>query len=167
MDTRTQLHAILDDLDEDELISAEIYLLAIVHRRAAPEASEAQLDSLDERGQLFQRAAEERWREAGQRAKDRGLGFLMGFGGGGGFGFDLRGRANGKMHFSYSDEGASVEETLRFIAGQEIEIWDRFGISDEGDGLLYKQIVKSGGRDLTREEVFPLQDTDGNTRVIG
>ena len=45
---------------------------------------------------------------------------MMGFGGGGGFGFDLRGRADGKMHFSYSGEGASVEETLRFIAGQEI-----------------------------------------------
>ncbi|MGA2728833.1 MAG: hypothetical protein ABSE96_13550 [Terracidiphilus sp.] len=123
-------------------------------------------EPFDERGQLFQRAAEEHWPEAGQRAKDRGLGFVIGFGGGGGFGFDLRGRANGKMHFSYSDEGASVEETLRFIAGQEIEIWDRFGISDEGDGLLYKQIVKSGGRDLTREEVFPLQDTDGNTRIV-
>lgn len=64
MDTRTRLHGTLDDLDEDELIAAEIYLLAIVHRRASPEASEAQLDSLDERGQLFQRAAEERWREA-------------------------------------------------------------------------------------------------------
>ncbi len=90
----------------------------------------------------------------------------MGFGGGGGFGFDLRGRANGNMRFSYSDEGASVEETLHFIAGQEIEISDLFGISDEGDGLLYKQIVKSGGRDLTREEVFPFQGTDGNTRFV-
>ena len=70
MGTRSQLHAILDDLDEEELIAVEIYLLAIVHRRASPEASEAQLDSLDQRGQLCQRAAEERWREAAQRAKD-------------------------------------------------------------------------------------------------
>jgi hypothetical protein len=165
MDTRTRLHAILDDLDADELISAEIYLMAIVHRRISPEPSETQLDSLKERGQLFERDAKKRWREAGQRAKDRGLGIVMGFGGGGGFGFDLRGRAKGTMRFSYSDEGASVEETLHFVAGQEIEISDRFGISDEGDGLLYKQIVKCGGRDLTREEVFPFQGTDGNTRV--
>jgi hypothetical protein len=61
---------------------------------------------------------------------------------------------------------AQTDGNRCFIAGQEIEVWDRFGISDEGDGLLYKQIVKSGGRDLTREEVFPLQGTDGNTRVV-
>jgi hypothetical protein len=82
--------------------AAEIDLLAIVHCRASPEASKAQSDSLDQRGQLFQRAAGERWREAAQRAKDRGLGFMMGFGGSGGFGFDLRARADGKMHFASS-----------------------------------------------------------------
>jgi hypothetical protein len=158
MDTRTRLHALLDDLDEDELLAAEIYLLAIVHRRASLEPSEAQLDNLRQRGELFQRAAEERWREAGQRAKDRGQGIVTGFGGGGGFGLDLRGHASGTMRFSYSDEGALVHEALHFVAGQEIEIWDRFGISAEGNELLYNQTVKSGGRDLTREEMFVFRE---------
>lgn len=155
MDIRTRLHAILDDLDEEELISADVYLLAITHRRGAAEATEEQSNSLQERGETFQKAAEKRWQEAGRRAKDRGLRFVSGFGGGGGFGFDLHGRANGSMRFSYSDEGASVQEALHFIAGQDFEIWDRLGISEDRSRLLYKQTVKSGGRDLTREETFP------------
>jgi hypothetical protein len=162
MDTHARLRAVLDDLDEEELISAEIHLLAIVHRRSSREASDAELDKLTERGEAFQKDAEKRWHETAQRASDRGLRFVTGFGGGGGFGLDLHGRANGHMRFSYSDDGAFVEETLRFIAGQGIEIRDQFGLSNEGTELLFKQHIKSGGRDLTREAAFPFQGTEGN-----
>jgi hypothetical protein len=163
MDNRPRLHALVDDMDEDELVSAEIYLLAIVHQRVAPQPSDGELDRLKERGESFQMDAEQRWRQSGQRSKGRRI--VSGFGGGGGFGVDLQGRPNGKMYFSYSDDGNSVEEKLHFIAGQEVEIRDRFAISDDGRRLLYEQLVKSGGRHVTREEEFPFHGTDGNRGV--
>jgi hypothetical protein len=74
MDTSAQLHAMLDDFDDDEIISAEAYLLSILHLRNQPEISEPELARLDNRRADFRRVAEQHWREASQRAaQGRGI----------------------------------------------------------------------------------------------
>jgi hypothetical protein len=156
MDTRPQLHALLDDFDDDEIIAAEMYLFSILHRRGQPERNDSELARLNQRGDEFGKKAEEHWREAGQGAKES-RGIVSSFGGGGGFGFDFRGRGIGKRSYEYWDGGDAVVETLRFVAGHEIEIIERFGLSNDGTSLLYKQEIKSGGREVSREEAFPVQ----------
>jgi hypothetical protein len=125
-----------------------------VHHRHQPEVSESELARLKERRAEFTKVAESHWREASQRAQ-QGRGIVTSFGGGGSFGFDFRGRATGKVSFSYGDGADSVEETLRFVAGQEVEIVNRFGPSPDGANLVYKQAVKSGGHTATWQESFP------------
>lgn len=154
MDNRARLHAMLDDLDDDEIIAAEAYLCSIVDRRHQPETRETELAHLKERRTEFEKIAEGHWREAVQRTQqDRGI--VSSFGGGGSFGFDFRGRPSGKVSFSYGEGTNCVEETLRFVAGQEVEIVNRVGLSPDGANLVYKQAVKSGGRTATWEESFP------------
>ena len=154
MDNRARLHAMLDDLDDDEIIAAEAYLSSIMHRRHRPEMSKPELVRLEERRAEFERIAQSHWREAFQRAQ-QGRGIVSSFGGGGSFGSDFRGRATGKASFSYGDGADLVEETLRFVGGQEIEIVNRVGLSPDGTNLVYKHAVKSGGHTATWEDSFP------------
>jgi hypothetical protein len=153
MDTRVRLHAMLDDLDDEEIIAAEAYIFSIVHLRNQPEVNKPEQARLDRRRAEFEKVARSHWSDSFQRAQGRGM--VSGFGGGGSFGFDFRGRATGRAVFSYFDGAESVEETLRFIAGQEVEMVNRFGLSADGTNLAYKQTVKSGGRTVSREESFP------------
>jgi len=154
---RARLHAMLDDFDDDEIIAAEAYLCSILEGRHQPERSEPELARLERRREEFKRIAESHWREAFQLAQGQGRGLISSFGGGGSFGFDFQGRATGKASFSYRDGADSVEEILRFIAGQEVEIVNRLGLSPDGKNLVYKQTVKSGGHTATSEESFPFR----------
>jgi hypothetical protein len=156
MDNRARLHTMLDDLDDDEIIAAEAYLCSIVHRRHQSDMSEPELARLKERRAEFEKVAESHWREAFQRAQ-QGRGIVSSFGGGGSFGFDFRGRPIGKVSFSYGEGAESVEETLRFVAGQEVEIVNRVGLSPDGANLVYRQAVKSGEHTATWEESFPFK----------
>jgi hypothetical protein len=154
MDTRTQLHAIVDDFNDDELFAAEMYLKGILLRRGQPQRSELDTAELRKRSDEFRMVAEQHWKEAGLKAKASG-GIISGFGGGGGFGLDFQGRPTGKMSYEYSYGNESCVEMLRFIAGQEIDIAERFLLTDDGKSLLYEQTAKSGGRAETCTHYFP------------
>src|SRR4051794_2975250 len=125
MDSRAQLKSLLDGMDEDELFAAEIYLLNIVKRRTPSVRTEPRLAQLDRRAEEFRRSVEQHWRDAATHSP-AGRGSISGLGGGGGTGYDFRGRAEGKMSFTYSETESTVEESLRFVAGYEIVTVDRF-----------------------------------------
>jgi hypothetical protein len=154
MDYRARLHAMLDDLDDDEIIAAEAYLSSIVRRRHRREMSTPELARLEERRAEFERTAESHWLDAAHRAKQE-QGIVWSFGGGGSFGSDFRGRATGKASFSYPDGADLVEETLRFFAGQEVEIVNRIRLSPDGANIIYQQSVRSGGHTATWKDSFP------------
>jgi len=149
-----ELHAILDDLNDDELIAAEMHLKGILLRRRQTAPSEPGEARLRQRGEEFHTLAEQHWKEAGRKAKASG-GIVSGFGGGGGFGFDFKGRPTGKLSYEYTNLDECFVETLRFVAGQEIEIRERFALSDDGKELFYEQATKSGGRVEQHTESFP------------
>ncbi len=140
-------------MDEDELFAASIYLFNIINHRTPTERTGPGLARLDRRVEEFRQAAEQHWREAAAQPVG-GRGVISGFGGGGGTGFDFEGRAQGKMSYQYSLPGTDIKESLRFVAGCEIVIIDRFGMSVEGTELFYEQSVKSSGREVTRKNTF-------------
>jgi hypothetical protein len=154
MDTRAELHAILDVLDDDELFAAEMHLKGILLRRQQTPPSEPGDARFRQRSEEFRALAEQHWKKAGRRAKASG-GIVSGFGGGGGFSFDFKGRPTGKLSYKYTNLDECFEEPLRFVVGQEIEIQERFALSDDGKELLYEQIIKSGGRVEQSTESFP------------
>jgi len=156
MNTREQLHAMIDQFEEGELLAAEAYLLSVLHSRSRPEFNQQTTARIKERTDRFQTSAEQHWQESVQRVKESGRGFVSGFGGGGGIGIDHQGRAEGTMSFHYRDGEGWVHETLRFFAGNEVEIIERFAMSDEGTELLYAQKVTCGGRVVERAETFPV-----------
>lgn len=156
-DIRTELHTILDDFNEDELFVAEMYLKAILLRRQHPQRGESENARLRQRAEEFRTMAEQHWKETAQKAKASG-GIVSGFGGGGGFGLDPRDRPTGRVSYEYAYGDESCVETLRFIAGQELEIADRFALTDNGKSLLYEQTVKSGGRTKEHTDYFPFNN---------
>jgi hypothetical protein len=157
MDARSRLHALLDDFNDEEVFAAEMYLLGILQRRQQPERSETEIARLGERGEQFRKAAELRWQDAGHRLANSGCN-VVGFGGGGGFGFDLQGRAIGKMSCEYAAGDRSFVETLRYVAGQEIEIAEQFSVSDDNTSLSYQHVATSAGHVVKHEELFPFSE---------
>jgi hypothetical protein len=158
MDTREELHIILDDFDDEELFAAEMYLKGILSRRRAAPESDLAMERLRERGAEFRKLVERRWREQHLKTK-ASTGLISGLGGGGGFGFDLHGRPVGKMSYEYSYGGESFVETLRLFAGQEIEIRQRFALSGDGMNLLYEHAAESGGSGKHHQESFPFSES--------
>jgi hypothetical protein len=140
-----------------------MYLLGILQRRQQPERSETEIARLNERGAQFRRAAELRWQDASRCLSAAGCN-IVGFGGGGGFGFDLQGRATGKMSFEYAAGDRSFVETLRYVAGQEIEIAEQFSLSEDHKVLSYHHSATSAGHVANHEESFPFDKMSPSRR---
>ena len=160
---RADLHTILDNLDEEELFAAEMHLLGILQRRQPLPSRRPQPEHLRERGEQFRKKVDRRWREAVSRRQGAGC-MIAGIGGGGAFSIDLHGRPNGKMAYEYNNGAESFVDTLRFVAGQEVEINDIFALSADGTQLLYEQMIGSGGHSETRKAVFPFNDNNAGVQ---
>lgn len=156
MTTREELKSIIDHMNDDELLAASTHLLSVLSRHSRPRLRQGESDRLQQRAAEFGAAAEQHWCEASQQAKASGYSLMSGFGGGGSLGsVDHRGRASGKVEYSYWAGEASVTEKLLVFAAQEVEIVERVALSDEETELIYEQRVSSGGRTVNREERFP------------
>jgi hypothetical protein len=66
MDVREQLHHLLDDFSDEELIGAEAWLLSVLHRREHSKRDDA-LDRLTRRGEAYRADVEKNWHAASTR----------------------------------------------------------------------------------------------------
>jgi hypothetical protein len=63
----------------------------------------------------------------------------------------------GRHEFSYWDEKALVQQTLQSFDGHEVEIMERFSISDDRTKLSCLLELSSGGRTVRHSEDFPIK----------
>jgi len=148
--TRDEIKGLLDEFSEDELFSAEMYLMVILQQRNSPQRDDALLSHFNTRAEQFRVSVEHRWHNTRKR------GTISGLGGGGSLRFDQLGQVNGEFAYQYSDGKSLVLEKLRVFVNQEVQSTERFSISEDETQLLYGQDLHSGGRAVSSQEAFPL-----------
>jgi hypothetical protein len=138
MQTREELHILVDSLPEDALVPAERVLRNFqVWPPVAPDPAD------------FRKRMEERRLEMRQKMKP---GTIAGFGGGGSY--DPT-RGSGSSSFNYWDGDTFVGETRRHHQGHELTIIEHIRLDESAKQLFYKhEVAGPGGKHDEREITF-------------
>ena len=63
----------------------------------------------------------------------------------------------GRSSFHYWDGKALVQQTLQSFDSHEVELMERFSMSEDGTKLVCSVELSSGGRTVRHDEEFPVQ----------
>jgi len=145
MVSRDELKALIDQLAENKL---EMVRTMLDHN-VNPPPPIPQIEEMQRRSQSYKSRVEARFRETRKPGTIGGMG-------GGGFAGMHEGTPYGRHGFSYWDEKALVQQTLQSFDGHEVEIMERFSISDDHTKLSCLLELSSGGRTVRHTEDFPI-----------
>jgi hypothetical protein len=146
MVSREELKSLVDQLPEDRL---EMVRTMLDHNVNPPKL-DPRVEEMRDRSQSYRNRVQAQFRET---RKPGTIGSM----GGGGFAVMHEGTPYGRHGFSYWDEKALVQQALQSFDGHEIEIMERFAISDDRTKLSCLLELSSGGHTVRHEEEFPIQ----------
>jgi hypothetical protein len=72
-----------------------------------------------------------------------------------------QGTSFGRHPHHYWDEKALVQQTLQSFDGQEIELMERFSVSEDRTKLSCILELSSGGHTVRHEDEFPISQSHG------
>jgi hypothetical protein len=147
MPTRDELKAMVDVLPQSSL---ERVHTMMKYQIEPPPPPSAEVARMRQRGQEYRKAVEQSFRE------NRRPGTIAGMAGGGSWG-TREGTPFGRSSFHYWDGKALVQQTLQSFDSYEVELMERFSMSEDGTKLVCSVELSSGGRTVRHDEEFPVQ----------
>jgi hypothetical protein len=139
MDDRSKLHAMIDQLPEDKLSSAQSWLNGVLH----PDP------------RLLAMVSERRQAQEAFMQRVRGTSSGRGFGvGGGTFGISPDGKRNGTMSSSWLEGDTTVRHTVHTFQSQEIETIEKFRVDNDSHEIVITRDVTSNGEKHQDEMTF-------------
>ena len=146
--TRDDLKALIDELPPEKLDLARLNLESILH----PPALDPKIERMMRRSEEMQNQLPERLKQLQAGCKPE---TILGFYGGGGFGSGpgLRG-GQGEMAYSWWENITYVTHRMMLHAGREMDIVERFQLTEDERKLIYKSEIHAEGRVVKRTEEF-------------
>lgn len=146
MQTRDELKTLIDQLPESSL---EVVRSTINYHLNPPPPPSPEIERMRQRGQAYRREVERRFRETLKPAT------IGAFVSGGSWGAH-EGIPFGRNSFNYWEDKALVQQSLQSFNGQDVEIMERYALSEDGTKLVCIIELSSGGRTVRHEDEFPV-----------
>jgi len=155
MQIRDELKTLIDKLPESSLEGIRSFLNFHIN---PPPPPPPEVERMRQRGQAYRREVERRFRET---LKPATIGSFVS----GGSWDAHEGIPFGRNSFNYWEDKALVQQSLQSFDEQDVEIMERYALSEDGTKLVCTIELSSGGHTVRHEDEFPISPETRNPKL--